>query len=118
MVENFHLNLAAVGVSGKRQLDAHLGGAIEGVGIVRKENIGHVASHQSFEIWKHLQSTAAGSALALIVHTDKIEGRPLEFDLRILMPQQSHPVLREKNLRLFFRTGVNFVVAVAAPKIG
>jgi hypothetical protein len=44
MVEDFDLDLATVGVAGKRKLDAEFRGAIETVGIVGKEDIGNVAA--------------------------------------------------------------------------
>src|SRR5437879_7638160 len=49
MVENFHLNLAAVGVAGERKLDAQLRGTIKTIWIVRKKNIGHVAADERLD---------------------------------------------------------------------
>src|SRR2546430_97196 len=46
VIENFDLNLSAVGVTGEGKLDAEFGGAIERVRIVRKENVGHVAANE------------------------------------------------------------------------
>ena len=54
MVEDFDLNLAAMSVAGKRELDAELGGPIESVGIVREKDVGHVAANQRREVGKHL----------------------------------------------------------------
>src|SRR5260370_33099721 len=42
MVEDFDLNLSAVGVTREGKLYAEFGGAIERVGIVRKQNVRHV----------------------------------------------------------------------------
>src|SRR5712664_3486260 len=75
MVENFHLDLAAVGVAGEGKLDAELGCAIEGIGIVREENVGHVAADEGLKLRERLDLLASGRALALIVNADEIELR-------------------------------------------
>ena len=54
MVENFHLDLAAVSVTRERQLDAQLGGAMERIGIVGEENVGHVSAHEGLNIRQNL----------------------------------------------------------------
>ena len=64
MVENFHLNLSAMGMAGKREFDAHFRGAIEGIGIVRKENVGDVAADERLKLREGLDFPAASRALA------------------------------------------------------
>ena len=73
MVEDLDLDLSAVGVASERKLDAEFGGAIEGVGIVRKEDVGHIAPDESLDASESLLTLAAGSALALIVNADEIQ---------------------------------------------
>lgn len=115
MIENFDLDLTAVGVAGEAQFDAQLRGAVKRIRIVGQENVGHIAANQGLYALEHLHSTPAGRAFALVIDTDEVERRPLKLDFRILLTQQSHSVLREKYLRFFFRASVNFVIAVAAP---
>src|SRR5882672_1914277 len=90
VVENLHLNLAAVRVASERKLDAKLGGAIKTVRIVRKKNIGHVAADERFDIGQSLLSLAVGGAFALIIHAEEIELRALESNLSILVAQELH----------------------------
>ena len=69
-VQNFDLHLAAVGVACERKLNAEFRSSIEGVRIVRQQNVGHVAADQGLEIREHLLLAAAGAAFALVIHTD------------------------------------------------
>src|SRR5882724_3114295 len=115
MVEDFHLDLAAMRVACERKFDAKLGGAIKAVWIVRKKNIRHVAAHERFDIGQSLLSLAVGSALALIIHADEIELRTFESELRIFVAQELHAGLRIEIGRFVFHTRVNLMVAVAAP---
>ena len=73
MVEDLDLDLSAVRVASERKLDAEFGGAIESVGIVRKEDVGHIAPDERLDASESLLTLAAGSALALIVNADEIE---------------------------------------------
>src|SRR6266404_8837815 len=109
MVEDFHLDLAAVGVPGERKLDAKLRGAIEAVRIVRKKDIGHVAADERLDAGQRLLSLAAGSALALIVYADEIEPRAFESNLRVLVAQELHAGLRIAISRFILHTRVNLV---------
>src|SRR5260370_28657542 len=59
MVEDFDLDLSAVRVTRKGKLDAEFGSAIERVGIVRKQNVRHVAADQPLDIRKGLLPLAA-----------------------------------------------------------
>src|SRR5258708_10916094 len=115
MVEDFDLDLSTVGVAGEGKFDAQLCGAIEGVGIVRKKNIGHVAADEGLDKRESLLALAPRSALALVIDAEKIEGGALESNLRVFLTQHFHPGLSVKISRFVLRTGVNFVVAVAAP---
>ena len=70
MVEDFDLDLSAVGVAGERKFDAEFGGAIEGIGIVRKENVGHVAPNEGLDTGESLLALAAGRAFALVINAE------------------------------------------------
>ena len=98
MVENFHLNLAAVGVSGKGKLDAEFGGAIEGIGIVGKKDVRHIAPYQRLDIRQRLDLLAARSALALIIDPDQIKWRTVEVKLDIFLTEKLHARLRKEHL--------------------
>ena len=82
MIEDLHLNLPAVSVAGKGQLDAKLSGPIEGIWIVGKKNIGHVATYQRFNRDEHLLALSTAVVFALIIHADQIELRAMEGNLR------------------------------------
>src|SRR6266702_3490818 len=73
MVENLHLDLAAVSVTRERKLDAQLGGAMERIGIVGEENVGHVAADEGLNIRQNLLALATGSTLALVIDANQIE---------------------------------------------
>src|SRR5882762_6408677 len=60
MIEDFHLDLAAVGVAGERKLNAKLRGAIKAVRIVREKNVGHVPADERLDAGQRLLSLAAG----------------------------------------------------------
>src|SRR5467141_911658 len=49
MIKDFDLDLSAMGVTGERKLDAEFGSAIERVGIVGQENVGHVAPDERLQ---------------------------------------------------------------------
>jgi len=104
-----------VRVAGERKLDAKLRRAIKAVWIVREKNVGHVAADERLDAGESLLALAAGTALALVVHADEIELRAFESDLRVLVAQELHAGLQIEISRFVFHTGVNFVVAVAAP---
>src|SRR5882724_7883765 len=72
VIEDFHLDLAAVGVAGERELNAEFRGAIETIRIVRKKNVGHVATDERLDASESLLALAAGGALALVVYADEI----------------------------------------------
>ena len=59
VVKDFDLDLAAVSVTGQRQLDAKLRSAIKRVRIVREQDVRHVLTNQGSEIGKHLKAMAA-----------------------------------------------------------
>src|SRR5437588_6197038 len=80
VIENFDLNLSAVGVTGEGKLDAEFGGAIERVWIVRQENVGHVAANEWLDIRKGLLSLAVAHAFTLVIDADKVELGALESD--------------------------------------
>src|SRR5882762_300289 len=93
MVEDFDLNLSAVGVAGEGKLDAEFGGAIEGVGIVGKEKIGHVAADESLDASESLLALATRSPLALVIDADEIERSAFERNLCVFLAQQLHASL-------------------------
>src|SRR5580765_1888888 len=70
MVEDFHLNLAAMRVTSERKFDAQFGGAIERIRIVGQQNVGGVLVNQRLDARKHQHLPAAGSTFALIIHAD------------------------------------------------
>src|SRR5216684_1074788 len=88
---------------------------MEGVGIVGKENVGHVAANERLDAGESLLALSAGSALALVIDAEEIEGGAFESNLRVFVAQQFHAGLCVKIGRFVFRAGVDFVVAVAAP---
>src|SRR5713101_2374730 len=115
MVENFDLDLSAVGVASEGKFDAEFGGSIESIGIVREENVGHVAADQRLDESESLLALAARSAFALVIDADEIERGTLESNLRVFLAQQLHAGLGVEISRFVFRASVDFVVAVAAP---
>src|SRR5260370_40791958 len=115
MVGELHVDRPAVGVAGESKLDAELCGAMKAVRIVRKKNVGHVAANERFDIRKTFLSLAAGRALALVIHTDKIELRTFESNLNILLAQKFHAGLGVEISRFFFHARVNFMIASATP---
>src|SRR5258708_35937597 len=94
MVEDFDLDLSAVGVTGEGKLDAEFGGAIERVRIVRGQNVRHVAADERLDIRKGLLSLAVASTFALVIDADEIEGGALGSNLRVFLAQQYHSALR------------------------
>src|SRR5260370_23444806 len=94
MVEDFDRNLAAVGVTGEGKLDGEFGGAIERVGIVRKQNVRHVAANQPLDIRKGLLLLAVARPFALVIDADEVEGGALESNLSVFVAQQFHNGLR------------------------
>src|SRR5258708_21062992 len=115
MVENFRLDLGGVGVGGEGKLDAEVGCAIEGIGIVREENVGHVAADEGLKLRERLDLLASCRALALIVNADEIELRAPKRELGIFLAEKLQTGLSKEALRFLFGAGVNFVVAIAAP---
>src|SRR5713101_4431214 len=115
MVEDFDLDLSAMGVAGERKFDAEFGGAIESIGIVREENVRHVAADQRLDESESLLALAARSAFALVSEADELERGTFESNLRVFLAQQLHASLPVKISRFVFRASVDFVVAVAAP---
>jgi hypothetical protein len=115
VIENFHLDLAAVRVAGERQLDAEFRGAVETVGIVGKENVRDIAPDQRIHIRQQLHAPAVDAAFALVVHAYQIELRATERELRVFVAQEFHSTLGKELLRGTFRFGVNLVIAVATP---
>src|SRR5712692_3982525 len=115
MVEDFDLDLSAMGVAGERKFDAEFGGAIESIGIVREENVRHVAADERLHASESLLALAAGSAFALVVDADEIELCALESNLGVFVAQQFHAGLGVEISGFVFRTRVDFVVAVATP---
>src|SRR5256884_5340079 len=115
MVEDFDLDLSSMGVTGKGKLDTEFGGAIEGVGIVREENVGHIAADEGRDAGKGLLPLAAGSAFALVIDAEEIEGGALESNLGVFVAKEFHAGLRVEISRLVFRARIDFVIAVATP---
>src|ERR1700674_1199920 len=102
-------------MAGKRKLDPECGGAIEGVGIVGKENIGHVTADERLDTGESLLALAAGSTFALVIDADKVELGAIEGELRVFLAKQLHAGLRVEISGFVFGASVDFVVAVAAP---
>ncbi len=115
MIENLDLNLAAVSVSGERKLDAQFRGTRKRIGVVRKQDVGHIAADQLFRVDERLAFLAFTGALALIVDANEIKLRAFESELFVFLAQQRHASLGEERLRGVFDPGVNFVIAIAAP---
>src|SRR5260370_39239921 len=115
MVEDFDLDLSAVGVTGEGKLDAEFGGAIERIRIMREQNVRHIAADERLDIRKGLLSLAVAPAFALVIDADEIEGGALESNLSVFVAKQFHAGLRVVISGFVFRPGVDFVVAVAAP---
>src|SRR5205823_5077371 len=114
-IQDFHLNLAAVGVASKGKLDAEFGGAIERIRVVGKKNIGHVTLYQRFDSGQHLLALSAAVVFALVIHADQIELRALKGNLRVRLTEQLHSRLGIEISRDVFRVSIDFVVAVTAP---
>ncbi len=115
MIQDFHLNLAAVRVTGERQLNAEFGGAIERIRIVREENIGDIATHQRLDTRKKLLLLSAAVVFTLIIHAEQIELGALERNLLVRMAEQLHPCLSIEIACFIFRVRIDFVIAIAAP---
>jgi hypothetical protein len=115
MVEDFDLDLPAMSVTGERKFDTEFGGAIESIGIVRKQNVGHVAPDKRLDTSKSLLALAAGSPFALVIDADEIELRALKTNLRVFVAQHFHARLRVEVGGFVFGASVDFVIAVAAP---
>src|SRR5262249_25542617 len=115
VVQDFHLNLAAVRVARQRELDAELRRAIKRIGVVRQENIGHVAPDERSDLRESLYAAATGRAFALVVDANQVKERPAKPELGVLAAQQLHSRLLEQDLRRVFRASVDFVIAVTAP---
>jgi hypothetical protein len=115
MVEDFDLDLSAVGVTGEGKLDAELGSAIKGIGIVREENVGHIAPDERFDAGERLLSLAGARAFALVIDADEVEGGALEGNHSVFLAKEFHARLRVVKSCFVFRAGVDFMVAVASP---
>src|SRR5438552_16844859 len=115
MVEDFDLYLSAVGMTCKGKLDAQFSSPIEGIGIVREENVDHIAADERLQTGKGLLPLAAGSTFALVIDAHEIEARSLESNLCVFLAQQFHTRLCVEISRLVFRARVDFVIAVTAP---
>ena len=115
MVEDFDLYLSAVGMTCEGKLDAQFSSPIEGIGIVREENVDHIAADERLQTGKGLLPLAAGSTFALVIDADEIEGRSLESNLCVFLAQQFHTRFCVEISRFVFRPGVDFVIAVTAP---
>ena len=115
MIQDFHLNLAAVRVAGKGKLDAKFGSAIKRIGIVGEENVGHVAAHERLDTREKLLSLPATVVLALVIHADEIEFGPVECNLRVGLTEQIHARLRIEISRFILRVRVDLMIAIATP---
>src|SRR5712691_10277333 len=89
VVEDFDLDLTAVGVPGELEFDPQFGGARKGIGIVGKKDVGHIAADQPPDVREHLQALSAGRALALIVHANQVEMQNAPGELRKYQTEQT-----------------------------
>src|SRR5260370_32569035 len=113
VIEDLHLDLAAVRVACERQLNSQLRSAIERVGIVREQNIWHVSTNERSKGGKQRQAMAARGGRALITDAEKIEMGAAKRELDIFVAKQLHAGLRKEALRGVFGAGINFMIAVA-----
>src|ERR1700687_67425 len=116
VVEDLYLDLAAVSMSGESELNAYLCGARKSIGVVRKQNIGHVPADQRLNILQHPKGLALGGALALVVHTNYVERGATPVELSVFLSQQAHPGAGEQLLGQIFEASVDFMVAIATPR--
>src|SRR5262245_57717536 len=96
-------------VTSEAEFDAQFGGARKTVRVMREQDIAHIAPYEWLEIHQHRQ------ALTLIIHANQIELLALPAQRGIFMTEQPHTVLPEEILRVVLGSGVNLVVAIAAP---
>src|SRR5215475_5317469 len=87
---------------------------MEGVRVVREQNVRHIAPYQVLHATQSLNSEAIWISLALIVHTNQVQLRTAKADCSVFFSQQRHSRLREQFLRVVFRLRINFVIAVAS----
>ena len=116
VIHDLELDLPAVCVSGKAELDAEFRSPAKRVRVVRQQDVGHVASDQMLDFLQHWSGAlAAHHVIALIIHAQQIETGAVVFDYVALRSQQAHAFFLEETLCYVFYSGIDFVVAVASP---
>src|SRR5579862_4446714 len=115
MIQNLDAHLPAMRVAGKHQLDAEFRCARKRIGIVRKENVGHITAHQGVRVHEHDETAATGAAGELVIDADEIELRAAPTDLRVLLPEKFHTVLGEKLGGQMLSVRINLMISVATP---
>jgi hypothetical protein len=86
-----------------------------GLGVVRKQDVGDVRPHQPFDAAQQGGRFAWAGALASVVDPNQIEVAAAPGQFHTLLPQHMHAVARKERLSPCFHPGPTLVVAVAPP---
>src|SRR5262249_48592299 len=117
-VDERERQLAAVAVTGQRQVDAQLGGAIKAVGIVAAKDVDYVRHHQVFASLEvpvnNVPVMVSGESRLLIVNADQVE----HFDVRLngcpLLAQDANPRSSKEPCDGILGFSIELMVAKAA----
>jgi len=83
VINNLDLHLSAMGMASEAELDAKIRSAPEGIRIVRKQNVRHVAADERFDLAQHVfcsRMLAADHVITLIVNAEQVKPRAIMLD--------------------------------------
>ena len=78
----------------------------------------HIAMNEPLHTFEHRGLWTFHHVVTLVIDADEVELRAIMLDLAILLAQQRHAMLPEKQLGLVFGIRVDLVIPVAAPVAG
>jgi hypothetical protein len=114
-VDDLDVHLPAMRMTCEREFDPQLGCRVKRVGIMRQQDVGHIAAHQRRNAPLRRHSRSGELDTMLVVNTDEVEHRSVPCKLSRRLPEQAHTEPMKQLLCLIFNSGINFVIAVAAP---
>src|SRR5271166_5279557 len=115
VLEDFYVDLAAVGVACETQLDAESGSAVEGIWVVRKQYVNHVLADKRFDAAQRGQYRPGQMDVALVVDADQVKVLAIPIELGGRVPKQFHAVILKEGFGRVFGVRIDFVVAITSP---
>src|SRR6266568_4743507 len=117
-VDKRERQLAAVAVSGQRQVNAQLRGAIKAVGIVAQKDVDHARHYQLFTSLEipvdKVPVMISGESPLLIVNSDQVDHFAVRLNEYPLLTQDANPHCGEESCDGILGFSIDLMVAEAA----